>query len=178
MMNHSKNLLKGYFFITAILISSALAFGGCGYFRHHNKQMSFEQRADRVVEKLTSELSLTDVQKTKLDAIKNEIIKKQKDQEQSMSPIKSEFTAMLNSETLDKAKLKALFQKKEETYLKAHGEFEDFLLDKFIEFHKILTPDQRAKFTKYLEKHHSHKHWMHVGKFREHMEYASEENIE
>jgi Spy/CpxP family protein refolding chaperone len=153
-----KNLLP------VLIAVFALAFSGCGHHfgncRPHEK-ISFEKRADKVAEKITKELSLTDDQKAKLEAIKSAIVQKHRAQKEAAKQRHEEFTALIKGDKIDKATLTALMKKNRESSIKDRKEFRDFMLDKFIEFHQVLTPDQRVKLSELHKKHFGHKTFDH-----------------
>jgi Spy/CpxP family protein refolding chaperone len=149
------------FMAMAAIISAVLVFSGCHapWSCHRNK--SFEKRIEKVVSKISKELVLTQAQKDSLDKIKSEIIVKKKFQKDGITKIDNDIIALIKSNSIEKAKLKELIQKKKTAWEDARKEMHEFILDKFIEFHKVLTPDQRVKLTQYLEQHkHHHKHNM------------------
>jgi Spy/CpxP family protein refolding chaperone len=131
--------------ILALLAIFVLA-SGCSCGRSH----SIENRATRITDRTSKELDLSESQKTELNQIKDEIIKKFKSKEsvERRREIRTALSAMIKEDSLTKEKLMALHQKQEE----GQKEMRELLMDKFIQFHKVLTPDQRMKLTTLFEK--------------------------
>ncbi|MCX7998293.1 MAG: hypothetical protein N3A69_04980, partial [Leptospiraceae bacterium] len=69
---------------------------------------SFEERVNRVTEKLKKELSLTEEQAKKLESIRIEIINKQKNIKSNLDKekIRTEVLNMIKSDKIDKDKFK------------------------------------------------------------------------
>ncbi len=118
-----------------------------------HKKVSFEKRADKVADEITKKLSLTDVQKAKLDDIKSRIVQKKKLQKDEQPPSNAEVINYIRSDKIDKTRLTELLLKKKEAREAANKEFRDLLIDQFVEFHKMLTSKQRDKLAEMLEQH-------------------------
>lgn len=125
---------------------SFLAFGNC---RHH----SMIDRADWVVKKLSKVLDLTDKQKVEVERIKKEILDKRNELNVKMIP--EELVDQIRLTQIDEAKVNKVFDDNDAKRV----EMRVFMTKKFIEFHAILTPDQRNKLAdKIMEilKKHNH----------------------
>ncbi len=127
-----------------IILFTIFTFFGC--FRAKN----FEERVNRIVKELKKELSLNDEQTNKLESIRLEIIAKQKSIKANLDieNIKNEVLSMIKSEQIDKEK----FKKTIEPLAKSRQEMIDFVITKMIEFHRVLTPEQRNKLAELMEK--------------------------
>ena len=119
---------------------------GCSCWR----SPSIEKRATRMADRISKKLDLSESQKAELNQVKEEIIRKFKSKEsvEKRGEIRMALIAMIKEDSLTKEKLMALHQKQEE----GQKEMQELLMDKFIQFHKVLTPDQRMKLTTLLEK--------------------------
>ncbi len=135
-----KHLIK----ITSLSLIALFAVINC---RHH----SMEQRAEWIVKKVSSELDLDDKQKVELQRIKKEILDKRKELDLKMIP--EEIVDQIRLTQIDESKVNSAF----ETSGAKRDQMRIFMTKKFIEFHAVLTPEQRNKLadriTKLLKKH-------------------------
>ncbi|MCB1179340.1 MAG: Spy/CpxP family protein refolding chaperone [Leptospiraceae bacterium] len=121
----------------------------------HRGGKNFEDRVNYISKKLESHLDLDDSQKPKMEKIKNEIIAKHKELKAKQNPeAKKEFIAMVRSDKMDKDKLKTIHENRK----KSKEEMGNFIMDKMVEFHAILKPEQRNKLAdkmeKFMNRHH------------------------
>jgi Spy/CpxP family protein refolding chaperone len=111
-----------------------------------------EQRADRFVKHMASELNLNDTQKAKLDQIKDEFLAKRPEMKKIREETVLEANELMRSAEIDKAKLDALNARHA-----AHAnDLIQFLSSKFTEIHDMLTPEQREKLVSHIEKYMKH----------------------
>lgn len=103
-----------------------------------------------MMKKITDDLNLTDQQKTEVDKIREEIKAKREEMKKNRVSHKKDFENAFKQDRLDKETLKSIMQKRDAE----KEEMRDFMLDKLIKFHAILTPEQR---TKAVEKMHEMK---------------------
>lgn len=94
-----------------------------------------------IIEMLTQNLNLSENQKAQVERLKVQVKEKMEqnkpDGESAMDELANEF----KKDQLDKKKLMELADKKEHK----KEEMKEFMMDKLIEFHNILTPEQRNK---------------------------------
>jgi Spy/CpxP family protein refolding chaperone len=90
-----------------------------------------------VVEKL----DLNSDQKAQVEKLRTEIREKMEAKKDNRESMMNEFANEFKKDNMDRNKLKELDQKREQNM----QEMKDFMMDKMIEFHNILTPDQRVK---------------------------------
>ena len=128
--------------LVAIFILSS----GCS--RWHSQPM--EKKATRIVNRISKELDLAESQKAELNQIKDDIVAKIKSKENSAQrkEIRTAFFEMFKGDSMTKEKLMDLYQKKEA----GEKEMRGFLMDKLVQFHKMLTPEQRTKFVDRMNK--------------------------
>ncbi|XDD50686.1 Spy/CpxP family protein refolding chaperone [Leptospira sp. WS92.C1] len=143
--------MKGFFKVSGLILIAAVLFaGGCRYYK------SPEKRAEYVVKKITSELDLNDSQKTELNRIKDEVLSKRKELKLEGPRIPAEVLAQFRQPTLDEKKINKPF----ELEMNKMTEMRSFMTKKAIEFHAILTPEQRNKLvdliTEFQQKHRHH----------------------
>jgi periplasmic protein CpxP/Spy len=133
-----------------VLSVAALGFvlQGCGHgpWGHHSP----EKRAEYAVKHIASKLDLTDEQKTKLNAIKDEIVAKFKEERGKHKGTREQAVALWKQDTVNRADVEKLFAEREE-HMKT---MRPFIIDKLIEFHGMLTPEQRAKAAGIMEEFH------------------------
>jgi periplasmic protein CpxP/Spy len=143
--------------VVAVLILLVIAklFSGCHHRPHFCKaHSSHEKRVKWVIKKISKELKLNEQQKVELERIKDEIMAKKAEFKVNHDEIKNAVLFQVKSDTVDQAALNGLFGDKELEF----KEMRAFLINKFSEFHSILTPEQRLKLADKMEKFHSKKH--------------------
>ncbi len=104
--------------------------------------------ADFMVDYMTEVLDLSDEQEDMADAFKNEILAKAKEKHADKKQMHAEIKAQLSSETIDTERVKAMMiehRKEMEVVM-------NLAVDRVAEFHATLSPEQRAKLIKKLEK--------------------------
>lgn len=142
---------KPLILIVLTILLTAAFMAGCSRYQFHSK--SPENKAEWIVKKISSELDLDDNQKAKLDKIKSEILAKHQNFGGMKSEIWNEVLSQVKTEKIDEEKLNALLTDKETQFREMHT----FMVSKFVEFHAILTPEQRIelaeKMTKFKEKY-------------------------
>ncbi len=131
------------------VIFSTLAVLGC--------QRSPEQRAERIVNHISEKLDLNEAQKAKLNAIKDEFMAKAPAMKKSREETFNEVIALMRSPKIEPEKVTALVEKNKAQADDVIG----FILTKFVEFHDMLTPEQREKAAVELEKWREHHHGSH-----------------
>ncbi|WP_208728686.1 Spy/CpxP family protein refolding chaperone [Leptospira selangorensis] len=135
--------------ITAILLvlgTTALLTQGC-----HHKWMSHEKRANYIVKKLKSELDLTDTQAATLDKIKEDVLAKRKELKMGGHFFPKEAVEELRADKLNPEKWNKLGEERE----KKIAALRVFFTKKAVEFHAVLTPEQRGKLADLILKFQS-----------------------
>ncbi|MFH1197570.1 MAG: Spy/CpxP family protein refolding chaperone [bacterium] len=128
-------------FLTASVIAVIL-FSSFGCSRHRCSHFSMDTREKMIefaMEKISDELQLTEEQQTRLNQIKDEIVTKHKPMQTKMEDafdfLQSEIKKDRIDETLLKNKMEDIHAGKEEMH--------SFMLSKFVEFHTLLTKEQK-----------------------------------
>jgi periplasmic protein CpxP/Spy len=137
-----KHLIK----IFSILLIALVAIVNC---RHR----SLADRADWIAKRISSELDLNDKQKAELQRIKKEILDKRKELDVKLIP--EEIIDQIRLTQIDEGKVNKAF----ETSGTKRDQMRIFMTKKFIEFHAVLTPEQRNKLADRISellKKHSH----------------------
>lgn len=145
-MSRKKKIIGGS--ILAILIMGLFA-TGCKHRSCHFSK-SPEEKIEYFVEHVSDELDLTESQEIKVKNLAEEIHKKIENQKSSTHEIYTVLLEEVKSNTVDKEKLNSVVDNK----LKKFNEMKPFFIDKFAEFHNILTPEQRTELAEKMEKMH------------------------
>ena len=90
---------------------------------------------------IAEKLDLNSDQKARVERIKDQIKERMEAKKGSREGMMDEFANEFKKDNMDKNKLKELDQKREQNM----QEMKDFMTDKMIEFHDLLTPEQRIK---------------------------------
>ena len=129
-------------------IGLAVFFGGRAYFL----SLSPEEKAEKFANRVAWSLSMTDDQKGKFKGIVASVVEKTKPYRKEHLDMKNDIVSIIRSESFDKKKVETLTDKR----IKDMQELRPFMIDKVAEVHAILTPEQREKVAKFIEKHHRH----------------------
>lgn len=131
------------------LVISGIVLAGCGPRRFFCATP--EDRAAMIVKKMTSDLDLTKEQVEKVNRIKDEILAKTKSIRDEREAVHAQVKALVTSATLDRNTVGRFLTGREEKF-KA---LKPFFVDKIVEFHALLTPEQRIKVAEKMEKFHN-----------------------
>jgi hypothetical protein len=128
------------------LAASGIAFASG---RFHGK---FEERADRIAEKVSKTLELNDSQKTALQTLKGEILASHKEIKEARLHSKTQIFQELKAEKFDEEKVTAsirgVIQKIDNAIPRA--------VSAFAKFHATLTSSQRAEIVEKFERFPHH----------------------
>lgn len=127
--------------LTISLIVGIFVFIGC-----HTRNP--EKRAEWITEKIASELELNEGQKKMLDDMKIEFLAKRRELNSDNSRMKDELIAQLKSDKIDRKKLDEIINIKKNEI----DSIISLLTDKFLEFHDVLTQEQKLQLVAHLEK--------------------------
>jgi periplasmic protein CpxP/Spy len=125
------------------MLASGALFWGC---RHGHG--SPEKKAEWIVSKISSELDLTDEQKLELNRIKDEALEKYREHREERKTVHARIVNLITSDTLDVDEVNKIFDERE----KKQKEMRPFIIEKIVEFHRILKPEQKEKLVRKLEK--------------------------
>jgi len=101
-----------------------------------------------MIDKVTEDMTLSDDQKAKITALKNDIMAKMESKKSGQKEKFNGFIDEFRKDNLDKASLESMFQKHEQERI----EMRNYAESKIIEFHGILTPEQRKQAADKMEK--------------------------
>jgi Spy/CpxP family protein refolding chaperone len=127
--------------IAVVIIVASGLLTGCA-------RPTIEQRMDRIVQKISQELDLTNDQQDALQKVKVEFFQKLKAQKEARLQLRDEMIVLIKRDAIDAAELEKIKQKMNDL----NKELQDFLMAKFIDFHKTLTPAQKEKAVEWIEK--------------------------
>lgn len=109
---------------------------------------------DFAVDQKLDEIGATDVQKEKVRAVKDRLLKSAHALRETREPMREEIVALLQKDSLEPGELKAAVHARAESFVKLADEAADAVA----ELHGILTPEQRAQLLKDLSEHHQSRH--------------------
>ena len=130
-----------YILLIAVLFAGLLTFTGCRHHRH-------PKGAEFMMDYMSEALDLNDVQMEALERIKEEILEKAEQMRADKKTTHQEIMILVGSEVMDKEKLKTVIA----NHRVQMDELVNLAVDRFVEFHQMLTPDQKAKLVSKLEK--------------------------
>ena len=135
--------------LTGVLILGALVFSGC---RSH----SHEVKAEFMIAYIAETLDLTNEQRAQLDGIKDEFIAKAREMHAQKEAMHAAFMAELRKEEISREALSGIIDQKRAQM----DEIVNLAMDRLVEFHKTLSPEQREKLVakvEYFHEKHEHK---------------------
>ena len=139
-----------------VFIALALILAACGHSRfagYHGA--SPEKRVEWVKKHISDELNLDAAQNEKLDAIAADLMDRRKTMAPEREKGRLELAELVRSEKLNRADLERLVDKK-----RAHiEEMIDVVMDHAVDFHQMLTPEQRTLLAEKIEKHERGRCW-------------------
>ena len=132
-----------------VLVVAVALLGGC---RHPSP----EKMADRAVGKLTAELELNAAQQEQLRAVKADLLGKLAQMKKARKGTHDTLMAELQKDVLDRDALK----KMAETRRANMAEISDLMMDRLVDFHGTLSPEQKKKLVQLIQdKVKRHKAW-------------------
>jgi hypothetical protein len=134
-MDGKKGLIYGL-----LLILCLLGFTAC--------RKSPEAKAAFVTGRISSYLDLDDSQKTKLDAVAQEILDVRSETQAQRGKILSELASQIRSEHLEPERLRALAREHRQ---EIGAKMIPRVLGRLIDFHHNLRPEQKEKIAKVIE---------------------------
>lgn len=122
-----------------IILFAVLTVKGIAFARHIHKFA--DGPGAFIIDRISETLDLSSDQKAKVEKIKDQIKEKMESKKNEREGKFDDFANEFKKDNIDRNKLLELGQKHEQEM----KEMKDFMLDKMIEFHSILTPEQRNK---------------------------------
>jgi Spy/CpxP family protein refolding chaperone len=100
-----------------------------------------------MIDYATEALDLSDAQVAQLNRIKAELVEKGRQMNADRDEMRAEIIAQLKNETIDQQRLKQLVAVKRAQI----EELIDLMIERLAEFHRTLSPEQKAKLVAKLE---------------------------
>jgi len=144
--------MKSKIWMTVAGVAAVMAlagFGRCGSPHPHDPAQVAAFVTDRVDDVL-DDLDATDAQRQQIHSIKDRLLAQGLELRREGEPLHAEVKAQWESATPDRARLHALVDQRAE----AMRAFAHQAVDAGIEIHDILTPEQRAKLERKMERMH------------------------
>ena len=138
--------------VAVLLVTFSIIAIGCGH--NHCCHRSPEKKAQWVVNRIAGKLDMTDSQEKKLEKIKDQVLAKMNDYKTEHQVMHDEALQLVKKDTLTRADLEKLFTQREQRY----RELEPFIIEKMMEFHAILTPEQKNQLAEKMQEHYNERH--------------------
>ena len=142
-----KKLIIGGSILTILLFG--LIAKGCKHRAYHFSK-SPEEKIEFFVEHVSDELDLTEQQEAKVKNLAEEVHSTMESQKSTTHEIYTTILGEIKKNSVDKDKLNSVIDAKMNDF----NEMKPFIIDKFSEFHNILTPEQRNELAEQMEKLH------------------------
>ncbi|WP_455204958.1 Spy/CpxP family protein refolding chaperone [Kaarinaea lacus] len=135
--------------VLVVLIGAVTAIGvtACGH-RHHSP----EQRAERMVDKISSKLDLNEEQQQKLRAVKEEFVTAMRQHHQEQQQLFDQLIADVQKPQLDKQLLVDMVEKRRQAF----DDIAPKVIDKIVEFHASLNDEQKQKAAEHMQYFREH----------------------
>lgn len=128
------------------LVVAGVALGGC--LKHRDPAA----RAEKIVKRISKELDLSDAQKTKLVAVKDEFLSARKEFQKERTEMFDSLVAQLGGSELDPAALRKLTDKHRDIVDRATPK----VVSKLVEFHASLNAEQKKTLVAKIEAFRKH----------------------
>ncbi len=149
------------FFIGALAVMAGLAvmsfvFVGCGHRGTYFKDDDAKSHLEWFSGKIADRLDLSTDQKARVDVLLTELHEKRGKSRQWRQSLRQDVLTLVRQEQIDLNDIDRIVAPMQQ-HMK---EMVAFAGDRIIEFHALLTPDQREKLAKEIETHqHKHGKW-------------------
>lgn len=132
----------------ASIVACAGLLAGCG--RHSARCADPDRRAEYAVKMISGKLDLNDAQKAKLGEIKTQVLARFREARAGRAGLHGEMLALVKSPSVNRDQLNRIAEKREEDYRM----LKPFILDKLVEFHSMLSQEQKNKLADLVETMH------------------------
>lgn len=125
---------------------------GIGYaVGHRFCAMTPAQKADRLTAHLARQLDLTDEQRAKLDVMKTEVLDRVTRLHEDRAKVRGEVLALVRSDWISAKDVEGVIEQREAKW----RELKPFVADILVDFHRMLTPEQRNTLAEKMESFHN-----------------------
>jgi protein CpxP len=118
---------------------------------------TLEERGERIVQKVTEELELTETQQARLSEVKHAFLETRKTMRSNREQTKTDIQTMLKQPTLDRNKANSIVNQHIETI---HSR-SPVIIDAIGDFYDSLDDTQRAELREFIEDKMEHHHGRH-----------------
>ena len=144
--------------VTALSLCLSLALVGCGPPPEENvSEAVIQQRVNKGLDRVLGKLDATDTQKTKVKAMAKDLIQKGHKVKASHEVTKAQLEAHWSSPRPDRKKVHKIV----DAQLTVMNAFVHQVVDKVMDLHAVLTPEQRQKLKQlgetFRKRHHGHR---------------------
>jgi len=129
---------------SAVIAVSAMAFSACSRCGH---DASPEKRAEKGMKHISWMLDFDKAQDVKLNSLKTDVVAKIKEEKPNREAAHKEALELVKKDSLDRAAVVKFIDKQIERL----NSNKNFIADKIVEFHSILTSDQKKKIAERME---------------------------
>jgi Spy/CpxP family protein refolding chaperone len=149
--------------IIVLLIAATLVFAGCHHRDYYHSPYggsghhSAEKHVEKLKEEITDRLELDEDQQQKLDDITQRILVSAKEFQTVRTSTRETFLSEFSKKEISRENLDQVIAQNRVRMDELIG----VLADGIIEFHRMLTPEQRSKLVAEMEKHKEKGHWYH-----------------
>ncbi|MBN2009057.1 Spy/CpxP family protein refolding chaperone [candidate division KSB1 bacterium] len=134
-----------------LIVVGVMLFSGCSrHCRPFHGRMSSERKTKWVVRKISRELKLNDEQKQNLETMIRDIHSKMEVLHMEKGTMLTVLTDEVQKDSIDADVLNNFFTDRETDF----KEIRSYAIDKLVEFHKTLTPEQRQKLAEKMQEIH------------------------
>jgi Spy/CpxP family protein refolding chaperone len=144
-----KTTLKRFLLGALAVVGLATAGLTLTAFRHSHDPARFDRMITNRLDDLLDDVNATDAQRTQITAIKDKVVADGKALHADHAGTHQQLLALWQADQPDAAKVHAIVDGRADAMKK----FADEVADAMIQVHGILTPEQRAKITKKLQRH-------------------------
>ena len=118
------------------------------------KHKNPEQKAEKVVKRVSKKLELNDKQKEKLDKVKVKMLAIMKDRHSTKEDFHTDVKKLLTQDKVSEVEIKSLLDRKRNHIDQILPE----VLPELIDFHASLEPNQKEKLAQFVEKFTKRRH--------------------
>ncbi len=153
-----KSLIKGAIVagVAGLVVIALMAgvFVGCGHRSYHSGSQDPGMHVEWLSEKIADRLDLTTDQKSRLEEIVADVHEKRQEGRTWRKSARQDVINLVRQEQLEQKDIDRLV----DMHRQHMDEVIAYLSDRIIEFHALLTPEQREKLAGEIEKHEPG-HW-------------------
>lgn len=141
-----------------LLTGGLLLVAGVAACNHGMHCGSAEERGEWMVQKVSDELELDQMQHARLEAVKDEFLSMRQSIRSDREQTRTDVLAMLQQPKLDRDRANAIVSQ----YIETINSRSPLIIDAVANFYDSLNDEQRAELTEFIEhRTEHHRHWHH-----------------